>query len=83
MTSQLRKGKKMKLHATNLSTHGYGKGWQINALVDGVESEMTFYGVSKDYALRQARAVIEMNGRLLHDPYKGSDPIFKGFKVSA
>jgi len=73
----------MKLHATNLNAHGYGKGWQINALIDGVESEATFYGVPKDYALRQAKALIEMNGRLPHEPYKGSHPIFKGFKVSA
>lgn len=74
----------MEIRATSLSAHGYGKGWQINALVDGVESEMTFYGVSKDYALRQARAVIENEGRLRHEPYKGENPIFKGFKrVSA
>lgn len=73
----------MKLHATNLNAHGYGKGWQINALIDGVESEATFYGVPKEYALRQAKALIEMNGRLPHEPYKGSDPIFKGFKVGA
>lgn len=74
----------MKLHATNLSRHGYGKGWQINALVDGIESEMTFYGTSREIALDKARARIEKDGRLPHEPYKGEDAIFKGFeKVSA
>lgn len=71
----------MKLHATNLAKFGYGKGWQINALVDGFESEYTFYGVSKEYAIRQARAQIEQNGRLLHEPYRQEDAIFKGFKI--
>ncbi len=73
----------MEIKATSLARHGYGKGWQVNALIDGVESEMTFYGVPKDYALRQARAVIEKEGRLLHEPYRGANPIFKGFKVGA
>jgi hypothetical protein len=72
----------MKLHATSLKAHDLGKGWQINALVNGVESEATFYGVSKDYAMRQARARIESEGRLPHDPYKGENPIFKGFKIA-
>lgn len=72
----------MKLHATNLSRYGYGKGWQVNALVDGIESEITFYGVPKAYALIQARAIIEDKGRLPFNPYKESDAIFKGFKVS-
>jgi hypothetical protein len=73
----------MKLHATNLARYGYGKGWQINALINGVESEATFYGVSKEWALRQARAIIENEGRLPHEPYKESDAIFKGFKVAS
>jgi len=73
----------MELHATNLNRYGYGKGWQVNALIEGVESELTCYGVSKEYALRQARAHIEANGRLPHEPYKGENAIFKGFKVSA
>jgi len=74
----------MEIKATNLARYGYGKGWQINALIDGIESEMTFYGVAKDYALRQANAVIKKEGRLLHEPYRGENAIFKGFKkVSA
>jgi len=73
----------MKIKATSLARHGYGKGWQINALVNGIESEATFYGVPKDYALRQARALIETDGRLPHEPYRGANPIFKGFKVNA
>jgi hypothetical protein len=73
----------MKLHATSLSAHGYGKGWQINALVNGVESEMTFYKMTKSYALLRARAIIQQEGRLPHNPYKGENSIFKGFKVGA
>ena len=72
----------MQLHATNLARYGYGKGWQINALVEGVESEATFYGVAKDWALRQAKAIIENEGRLPHEPYRESNAIFKGFKVT-
>lgn len=77
-----RKGKKMKIKATSLKAHGYGNGWQVNALVNGVESEATFYAVSKDYAMRQARALIEMDGRLPHEPYRGDDAIFPGFTAS-
>ena len=69
------------LHATNLSRYGYGKGWQVNALTEGTASECTFYGVNKEYALRQARAIIQTQGRLPHEPYKGADAIFKGFKL--
>jgi hypothetical protein len=72
----------MQLHATNLARHGYGKGWQVNALVEGVESEATFYGTSKEWALRQAKAIIENEGRLPHEPYRESNAIFKGFKVT-
>jgi hypothetical protein len=73
----------IKLHATSLARHGYGKGWQVNALIDGVESEMTCYGVSKVDALATARRTIARDGRLPHEPYKAADAIFKGFKVSA
>ena len=73
----------MEIKATSLARHGYGKGWQINALIDGVESEMTYYNVPKAVALEQAHRQIKENGRLLHKPYRGAHPIFKGFKVSA
>lgn len=71
----------MKIQATNLTKHDLGKGWQVNALVKGIESECTFYGVSKDYALRQARALIEDKGRLPHEPYREANAIFKGFPI--
>ena len=32
----------------------YGKGYQVNAFVNGVESEQTFYGVAKTYADRKS-----------------------------
>jgi len=51
------------------SCHPYAKGWQVNAIVNGVESEMTFYGESKTFALEQAKKRIELEGRLPHDPY--------------
>ena len=73
----------MKLHATSLARYGYGKGWQVNALVDGIESECTYYGTSKADALSKAERTILRDGRLPHEPYKASDAIFKGFKVSA
>lgn len=69
----------IKLHATNLNAHGYGKGWQINALIAGEESEITYYGVTKDYSLRQAKAYIKEYGRLPNKPYREADAIFKGF----
>lgn len=72
----------MKLHATNLARHGYGKGWQVNALVEGVESESTYYGTSKADALALAERTIKLNGRLPHEPYKAIDAIFKGFKAA-
>jgi hypothetical protein len=49
----------------------YAKGWQVNAIIDGEESEMTFYGESKSFALEQAKKRIEKEGRLPHAPYKG------------
>ena len=48
----------------------YGKGWQVNAFVDGVETEATFYGVTKAYATRQANAIIAQQGGLANEPYK-------------
>jgi hypothetical protein len=73
----------MKIHATSLARHGYGKGWQVNALVNGVESESTYYGVSKADALASATRTIERDGRLPHEPYREQNAIFKGFKVGA
>ena len=70
----------MRIHATSLARHGYGKGWQVNALVDGVESESTYYGTSKADALAMATRTIAREGRLPHNPYKEPDAIFKGFK---
>lgn len=49
----------------------YAKGWQINAIVDGVESEMTYYGYTKRDAIAAARVRIAVEGRLPHDPYRG------------
>jgi hypothetical protein len=71
------------LHATNLARYGYGKGWQVNALVNGIESESTYYGTSKTDALRMAQRTIDQEGRLPHEPYKAADAIFKGFKAVA
>jgi len=65
---------KVIIKATNIAP--YGKGWQINAFVDGVESESTFYGVSKEYAVRQAKAAIETYGKLNCEPYKAEGAIF-------
>lgn len=47
----------------------YAKGWQVNVIINGVESEMTYYGESKAFALEQAKKRIETDGRLPHDPY--------------
>ena len=65
---------KVIIKATNLGE--YGKGWQINAFVDGIESEATYYGVGKEYAVRQAKAAIETYGKLNCEPYKGEYAIF-------
>ena len=65
---------KVIIKATNLRE--YGKGWQINAFVDGVESEGTWYGVGKEYAISQAKATIETYGKLNCEPYKAEGAIF-------
>lgn len=49
----------------------YAKGWQVNATIGGVESEMTFYGMTKRDAIEEAQAIISRRGRLPHEPYKG------------
>ena len=65
---------KVIIKATNIAP--YGKGWQINAFVDGVETEATFYGVAKEYAICQANATIENYGKLNNEPYKAEGAIF-------
>ena len=50
----------------------YAKGWQVNAIVNGVESEMTFYNETKAWARKCAIARIKKDGRLPHEPYKAS-----------
>jgi hypothetical protein len=60
--------KKVIIKAKNIAP--YGKGWQVNAFVDGVETEQTFYGVTKAYAIRQANARIAQYGGLANEPYK-------------
>lgn len=72
------KEKKVVLVATNIAP--YGKGYQINAFVNGVETEATYYGVSKKYALTQAKAAIETYGKLAFAPYKSADAIFTEVK---
>ena len=57
----------------------YAKGWQVNAFVDGVESEMTFYHYTKSDALSHARRIVAEKGRLPHEPYKGQ--VFDFFEV--
>ena len=49
----------------------YGKGFQVNATIDGQESEITYYGYTKTQALEAARPRIKLDGRLPHEPYKG------------
>ena len=65
---------KVIIKATNLGE--YGKGWQINAFVDGIESEATFYGVGKKVAIEQAERIIKVQGKLNCEPYKGEYAIF-------
>jgi len=65
---------KVIIKATNIAP--YGKGYQVNAFVNGVESEQTFYGVSKTDAVEQAKRIIKQNGRLNGEPYKGEYPLF-------
>jgi len=69
---------KVIIKATNIAP--YGKGWQINAFVDGVETEGTWYGVNKEYAIGQAKATIENYGKLNCEPYKAEDAIFSEAK---
>ena len=54
------------------SCRPYAKGWQVNARVDGVESEMTYYNDTKSSALEQAKRRIAKEGRLPHEPYRGN-----------
>lgn len=49
----------------------YAKGWQVNAIIDGEESEMTFYGHTRSEALEEAKRIVKRNGKLPHNPYKG------------
>ena len=65
---------KVIIKATNIAP--YGKGYQINAFVNGVESEQTFYGTPKKYAIEQAQRIIKQNGRLNGEPYKAEHAIF-------
>jgi hypothetical protein len=51
----------------------YGKGFQVNAFIDGVESEITYYGYTKKDAIEAARKCIRAEGRLPHEPYKGGN----------
>lgn len=51
----------------------YGKGWQVNAFIDGLESEITYYGYTKKDAIEAAKKRIERDGRLPHEPYKGGN----------
>ena len=51
----------------------YGKGFQINAFVNGIESECTYYGYTKKDAIETAKKCIEKDGRLPHEPYKGAN----------
>jgi hypothetical protein len=65
---------KVIIKATNLGE--YGKGWQINAFVDGIESEATYYGYSKKDAIAKAEKVIQQEGKLNCEAYKGEYAIF-------
>ena len=70
--------KNIYLVATNIRP--YGKGWQVNAFVDGIESEATYYHTNKEEALRKARQVIAQAGRLPHEPYKHDNALFSEAK---
>lgn len=61
-------GKKISLSVK--SCQPYAKGWQVNALIDGEESEMTFYHYTKRDAIEDAKRRISREGRLPHKPYK-------------
>jgi hypothetical protein len=49
----------------------YGKGFQVNAIVDGIESEFTFYGYTRKQAIEAANKTIKKEGRLPHEAHKG------------
>lgn len=53
------------------SAQPYAKGWQVNAFVNGVESEATYYNETKTVARERALKEIAREGRLPHEPYKG------------
>jgi len=61
-------GKKISLSVK--SCQPYAKGWQINATINGEESEMTFYHYTKKDAIEGAKRRIATDGRLPHAPYK-------------
>ena len=57
----------------------YGKGFQVNATIDGQESEITYYGYTKKQALEAARKCINQAVRLPNEPdnrgeYENEDP---------
>jgi len=52
------------------SCQPYAKGWQINAFIDGEESEMTYYSTPKRDAIEQAKRRIAREGKLPHAPYR-------------
>jgi hypothetical protein len=66
--SYLLEGKLVELKVKSCAP--YAKGWQINAIIDGVESEMTFYLSSKANAITDAKRRIMKDGKLPHEPYK-------------
>jgi len=51
------------------SCQPYAKGWQINATINGEESEMTFYHYTKRDAIEDAKRRIAREGKLPHSPY--------------
>lgn len=53
------------------SCQPYAKGWQVNATVNGIESECTYYGYTKNDAIKAAQKTIAIEGKLPHPPYKG------------
>ena len=49
----------------------HARGWQVNATVNGRESEITFYEGTKAQAEEKAIKIIERRGELPNEPYKG------------
>lgn len=49
----------------------YARGWQVNATINGRESEITFYEGTKAQAEEKAIKIIERRGELPNKPYKG------------